>query len=52
MIADFPNSEIATGRRIREYSIRMKSIRNLVQAQAFFHATPDHEEKYATGSSS
>ncbi|MFZ4777796.1 MAG: hypothetical protein ACOYM3_20700, partial [Terrimicrobiaceae bacterium] len=28
---------------------RMKSIRNLVQAQAFFHATTDHEEKYANG---
>jgi len=41
----FPNSEIATGRRIRDYPSRMKTLRNPTQASC--HAIPDHERKYA-----
>jgi len=45
MIADFPNSEIATGRRIRDYPSRMKTLRNPTQATS--HAIPVHGRKYA-----
>lgn len=45
MIADFPNSEIATGRRMREYPSRMKTLRNPTQASC--QAIPDHGRKYA-----
>jgi len=45
LITDFPNSEIATGRRMREYPIRMKTLGNPTQASC--QAIPDHGRKYA-----
>jgi len=45
LITDFPNSEIATGRRMREYPIRMKTLGNPTQASC--QAIPDQGRKYA-----
>jgi len=45
LITDFPSSEIATGRRMREYPSRMKTLRNPTQASC--QAIPDHGRKYA-----
>jgi len=45
MIADFLNSEIATGRRMREYPSRMKTLRNPKQASC--QAIPNHEGRCA-----
>ena len=47
LITDFPKSEIATGRRMRNYPSRMKTLRNLIPTQASCQAIPDHQEKYA-----